>query len=72
MPDRQAGIGDDDAFEEDFDDDMLAGIFVVAMSEGVGHGPGVGGEFLALKLERATLLFLPLTASSMANLAFRR
>lgn len=35
MPDGQARIGDDDAVVKDFNDDMLAGILVVAVSESV-------------------------------------
>ena len=41
--DGQARIGDDDAVEENFNDDVLAGILVVAVGEGVDERLSEGG-----------------------------
>jgi hypothetical protein len=43
MSDRQTGVGDDDAVEIDLDDDVLTGVFVVAVSKGVDEGFAEGG-----------------------------
>lgn len=61
MPDRQAGIGDDDAVEEHFDNDMLAGVFVVTVREGANQGLAEGGlrileKFDTLKADNAGCL----------------
>lgn len=73
---RQAGVGNDDAVEENFDDDMLARIFVVAVSECVDKGFAEGGlrilgQFEAIESNNAWVrrVFLRMneTAVSMAS-----